>query len=110
MTFEPGDLVLVPFPYADLKAAKRRPVLALTAPDRHGDFIGLAVTSVPQAAPQVAIDNAAMAAGMLPRPSWVRVDKVFTLDTSLVLRVLGKLGEAAVHQVLAGLCARIGFP
>lgn len=31
--FERGDLLLVPFPFSDLSAAKRRPVLALTAPD-----------------------------------------------------------------------------
>ena len=40
MTCNPGHLVLIPLPYADLSATKKRPVLALTAPDRHGDFIG----------------------------------------------------------------------
>lgn len=30
MTFERGDLLLVPFPFTDLSAAKRRPVLAVT--------------------------------------------------------------------------------
>jgi mRNA interferase MazF len=30
--FERGDLLLVPYPFTDLSAAKRRPVLALTAP------------------------------------------------------------------------------
>jgi hypothetical protein len=33
-----GDLLLVPYPFTDLSAAKRRPVLALTAPDGYGDF------------------------------------------------------------------------
>jgi mRNA interferase MazF len=28
--FERGDLLLVPFPFTDLSAAKRRPVLAVT--------------------------------------------------------------------------------
>ncbi len=53
MTSSPGDLVFIPFPYSDLRAVKKRPVLALTVPDRHGDFIGLAVTSVPQPAPHL---------------------------------------------------------
>ena len=30
MTFERGDLLLVPFPFIDLSAARRRPVLAVT--------------------------------------------------------------------------------
>ena len=46
MICKPGDLVGIPFPYSDLTTKKRRPVLVLTAPDRHGDFMGLAVTSV----------------------------------------------------------------
>jgi len=46
--FERGDLLLVPFPFSDLSAAKRRPVLALTTPDAYGDFIALPVTSRPQ--------------------------------------------------------------
>jgi hypothetical protein len=31
---ERGDLLLIPFPFTDLSAAKRRPVLALTAAGR----------------------------------------------------------------------------
>lgn len=30
--FEAGELVMLPFPFSDLSSAKRRPVLALTAP------------------------------------------------------------------------------
>ncbi len=33
---ERGHLLLVPFPFTDLSAAKRRPVLALTAADSYG--------------------------------------------------------------------------
>ncbi|ARJ64629.1 hypothetical protein WV31_02540 [Magnetospirillum sp. ME-1] len=45
MAFERGDLVLIPFPFSDLTAAKKPPVLVLTQPDAYGDFIALAVTS-----------------------------------------------------------------
>ncbi len=39
--FERGELVLIPHPFTDLSARKRRPVLILTNPDQHGDFIAL---------------------------------------------------------------------
>ena len=37
MTLEPGSVALVPFPFSDLSASKKRPVLLLTAADARGD-------------------------------------------------------------------------
>ncbi len=45
MTYQPGDVVLLPFPYSDGNVSKRRPVLLLTEPDTVDDVICLAVTS-----------------------------------------------------------------
>jgi len=38
---EPGDVVVVPYPFTDQTRAKLRPVLVITAPDSQGDFVGL---------------------------------------------------------------------
>ncbi|MEO6322285.1 MAG: MazF family transcriptional regulator, partial [Polaromonas sp.] len=59
--FEPGTLVLIPFPFSDLSATKKRPVLMLTQPDALGDFVGMPVTSKAQPAPALQL-----AAGPLP--------------------------------------------
>ena len=40
-----GDVVLLPFPFTDLSATKKRPVLLLSDEDSLGDFLALAVTS-----------------------------------------------------------------
>jgi mRNA interferase MazF len=78
-----GDLLLVPFPFSDLSAAKRRPVLALTASDSYGDFIALPVTSRPQAEHGLPISSADLTSGSLPAPSWIRTNRIVTLNTSL---------------------------
>ena len=70
MTARRDQVVGIPFPYADLQTRKRRPVVMLTEPDRHGDFIAVAVTSVPIAVLAVPITNDDLADGMLPKPSW----------------------------------------
>jgi 5S rRNA maturation endonuclease (ribonuclease M5) len=46
MTFKPGDIVGLPYPFSDLTSRKKRPVLILTREDYRGDFMGLAITSV----------------------------------------------------------------
>jgi len=68
MSCKPGQLVGIPFPYTDMSAKKKRPVLVLTHPDRHGDFMGLAVTSVPTGESAIAIDEESMATERLPKP------------------------------------------
>ena len=45
MTVQPGDIILIPFPFSDLSTTKKRPVLVITRMDLHGDFTALAITS-----------------------------------------------------------------
>lgn len=103
------DVVLIPFPYADLSSSKKRPVLVLTPPDRHGDFIALAVTTVPQPEPAIPLIAADIIEGTLPKPSWIRVDKVFTLSEQSIVKHVGKINEACIEKVLKGLCRIVGY-
>jgi mRNA interferase MazF len=108
MECKPGALVFVPFPYSDLKTSKKRPVLMLTVPDKHGDFIGLAVTSVQTDVHAIRIENPDLLQGSLPKASWIRVDKIFTLSQNGIVKVFGFLTPVAIERVLDGLCRRLG--
>lgn len=77
--FDPGSIVLVPFPFSDLKSSKKRPVLMLTNPDINGDFIALAVTSKGYHVGSLELTKESMLTGSLPCQSWIRTDKIFTL-------------------------------
>ncbi|MDO8932823.1 MAG: type II toxin-antitoxin system PemK/MazF family toxin [Rhodocyclaceae bacterium] len=103
-----ASLVLVPFPFSDLSGRKKRPALVLTAPDDQGDFLALAVTSRSHHANAVELDDADLASGRLPLKSWVRTDKVFTLNRSLVLATVGQLRPEKAAVVLSRVCAGIG--
>ena len=107
---ERGDLLLIPFPFTDLSATKRRPVLALTASDSYGDFIALPVTSRPQTDHGLPIPAVDMLTGTLPAASWVRTDRVVTLNASLVVKTIGRASDRLVAAAVERLCAHIGFP
>jgi mRNA interferase MazF len=88
------DTVVVPFPFADRQASKRRPALVLSDP-RHFD-IGhsvLAMITSRHNAPwplDVPITDKRLAG--LAAPSVIRM-KLFTLDHRLILRRAGRLSD-----------------
>jgi mRNA interferase MazF len=106
---ERGDLLLVPFPFTDLSATKRRPVLALTAADGYGDFVALPVTSRPQSEHAIALSAADLVSGSLPAASWIRTNRVVTLNASLVVKSVGRVAEPIVSAAAEQLVAYIGF-
>ena len=103
MTYEPGDLVLVPFPFTDLTGSKRRPVLVLSSRAfnaRTQDFIVCGVTSdLSNAAHSVLIDAKDLAKGRLPAPSRIKVTKIATLLQSLALRTVGRVKPEVLARV-----------
>src|SRR6266536_282232 len=95
-SFEFGDIVLVPFPFTDQSAAKKRPAVVVscsTFHDRCQDVILMAVTSQSRALPIVgeAFLETWEAAGLL-KPS-VAKPVLMTVQKSLVLKRLGRLRE-----------------
>lgn len=104
--FEQGSLLLVLFPFTDLSSQKRRPVLALTAPDQYGDFVALSVTSRGFHENSLSLDGG-LKEGALPKPSWVRTDRVITLNASLVLKSFAVCSAALLQQVIYNHCAHL---
>jgi len=102
--FKAVALVLLPFPFSDATTAKRRPVLALTTPDEYGDFIGMVVSSRPHHANAVPLQNESLLEGRLPKPSWIRVDRVVTLNVGLVIKAVAKTKADVHRQAVGGLC------
>ena len=77
--------------------------------DANGDFICLAITSVEQARDAMAIDSRDMEEGELPRKSWIRLGKIFTLEKSLVVRSVGRINGSMLNTALRNLCGTIGY-
>ncbi len=103
MAHESGSIVLIDYPFSDLVQAKRRPgVVLLDAGD--GDMLIARITG---RAPRDSRDYAIgewQSAGLL-RPSTVRLAKLVTFRTDLILRDLGRISDSDRAGLLAALNA-----
>jgi mRNA interferase MazF len=106
VTFKPFEVLVVPFPFTDSAAVKRRPALVLSAEtfqDRVGHLVLAMITSRENRGWPLDLEIADLKAAGLSHPSVVRM-RLFTLDERFVLRKAGRLGpadRAAVQRNLA---------
>jgi mRNA interferase MazF len=94
--FKPFDVLVVPFPFTDSTAVKRRPALVLSAEpfqNRIGHLVLAMITSRENRGWPLDVEITGLKAAGLPHASLVRM-KVFTLDARFVLRKTGALAEA----------------
>ena len=103
INFEQGEIILVPFPFTNLRATKKRPVLVLSKTEinrRFADFVSCGVTSnIQNAEYSVLIDQNDLKFGYLPKPSRVKTNVIFTLEKSSAIKSLGKLKDSTFRKV-----------
>lgn len=109
-----GDVVLVPFPFTDLSATKRRPAVVLWADPARVDFVlafissreirhaGVGEVSVLPTHPEFALTG-------LAAPSKIRTTKLVTLAAALVTRWLGRLGPLLLADLDRALVAALAI-
>ena len=102
--FAAYDVVVVPFPYADRLAEKRRPAIVISAPglERQHGLVWLAmITSAGNRRWDSDIVISDLTVTGLPAPSLVRPAKLATVDGERILRKLGKLPVRDARAVAA---------
>ena len=111
MAFEQWAVVVVPFPFTDRRAERRRPALVVSRPEALGNRVGQCVlamiTSAAHSAWPLDVPVTDLASAGLPAPSLVRM-KLFTLDDRLVERQVGALAAADAHAAAAALTQLFG--
>lgn len=102
MTFQKGDIVLIPFPYTDLSATKTRPAVVVSSETYHNFCSELLLayisSQVSKAHPKLDHIVADWASSGLPKPSFVR-PKIAAIDPSLVVHKVGKLSDNDLLEV-----------
>jgi mRNA interferase MazF len=101
--FVKGDVVVIPFPFSNLTQAKRRPALVIAGLE--GDDLILCQITSQRVKDKYAIqinDND-FETGSLKQPSNVRPNRIFTVDSNLVLYRVGNLKTEKVNEAIEDL-------
>lgn len=98
--FTVGSVVLVTFPFSNLKGQKIRPALVL-ANVEFDNIILCQITSKPYTSKiAVCIKSEDFTKGGLPVESFVRPDKLFTADATIIKDVVGQLAPKIKNVIL----------
>lgn len=106
----PGAVVVVPFPYSDRLAEKRRPAVVVSGRDvARAGFVWIAmITSARNAAMPGDIPVSDLAPTGLAVPSLVRPLKIACIEPSRILRRIGALHPDAAADLFVRVGALIG--
>lgn len=100
-----GELVLIPVPFTDLSSQKRRPVIIISSTQYNRnsrDVLVVAVTSNLNPVPfSLTIGNQDLESGNLNKLSLIRVDKIFTLEQTLIIKRLGVVKQPVLDRIAA---------
>ena len=95
-----GEVVVISFPRPDPAGGKRRPALVIA--DLPGaDLILCQITSRAHSdAFSVPLDSSDFERGSLPQPSFIRPQRLFTVEHRVILYSIGKVQAAKLNEVL----------
>ena len=103
-SFAVGDVLLVGFPFSNLRQTKLRPAVVIGLSDYSNLILCQITSKSPDLLSSVKItssdlDNPAV----LPQTSYIRANKIFTSDPELIVKKLGRLESPARSKLHAKL-------
>ncbi len=95
-----GDVVVVPFPFSDLSAAKKRPALVVAT--LTGDDVILCQITSQSVADSYAISltDSDFTSGGLRQASNIRPNRLFTADSTIILYRAGVVRKPKIQAVI----------
>jgi mRNA interferase MazF len=97
--FAVGQVVLVPFPYADFTKFKKRPALVIGKTEFNNLILCQITSNALTSQRAVELDDGGFEEGSLPIKSFIRPDKLFTIEQSIIEIKLGSLKTTKTDAV-----------
>ena len=94
------DVIVIDFPFSNLIQFKPRPVLIIKIP-KGGDMIVNQITgSSYEKSVEIKIENKDFSKGSLKRDSYLRLDKIFSIEKSLIKYKIGSLKPEKFNDII----------
>jgi len=97
---EPGEVILVPFPFSDLTGVKKRPAMVLADIEVRNEIICLMLTSVKIKSEKYEYNIVKWEEAGLLKPTVARIHRLFTLHRNMVNKKLGRLTAEEYNMIL----------
>jgi len=97
--FVKGDIVVMPFPFTDLKATKKRPALIITSLVGDDLIVCQITGKIKEDSYVVELKDSEIIGGKLKGNSYIRTNKIFTADKSIIDYKVGILKKEKIIEV-----------
>jgi len=98
--FVKGDVVVVPFPFSDLSAAKKRPAFVVAALTGDDVILCQITSKTVRDSYAIALADTDFASGSLHQDSNVRPNRLLTADSNIILYRAGVLTTAKAQEII----------
>ena len=106
ISYKPGDVILVPFPFTDFATSKRRPALVISNQHYHRLYNDLIIVAITSQHPYVLAENEYLLSSKdqksagLPKLSKIKTGKIISIDKQIVIKKLGKISNTALREII----------
>ena len=98
--FVKGDIIVVDFPFSSLKESKRRPVLIIKIPKGDDVIVNQITGSSHEKSVEIKVEKKDFKEGNLKRESFIRIDKIGSVEKSLISYKIGSLKPEKFKEII----------
>ncbi|WP_457749137.1 type II toxin-antitoxin system PemK/MazF family toxin [Sulfurimonas sp.] len=99
MSYSVGDILLVKFPFTNLKKSKKRPVIVVKSQDELNDIICFQITSNSEQTNLLKIENSDLDNSTLTLKSFIKYDKCFTISSEIIDKKIAKVNSRLLREL-----------
>ena len=104
MNYDVGDILLVKFPFSNLRKSKKRPVLVVRSEDSLNDIVCFQITSNAIQSNLLKIEKEDLSNAIFNIQSFVKYDKCFTLNSEIVDKKIGEVKTDTLERLKKLFC------